>query len=497
AAFPIVGVGASAGGLDAFTQLLRHLPTDTGMGFVLIQHLDPTHASFLREALAKATTMTVHQAEDGTAVEPDHVYVIPPDADISIHGGRLTLASRAHEGRRSHLSVDGFLRSLSADRGSHAIGVVLSGNASDGTEGLRAIKAENGITFAQDPESARYGEMPRNAVNAGVVDAVLAIPDLARELVRLSRHPYVAAIESAPADGDADVAVRNQILMVVRNAFGVDFSEYKLATVERRLARRMAVRRAEDEQAYLALLQGDPEEARALYEDILIHVTSFFRDPAVFEALSSQILPAILKAKPDGAPIRVWVAGCSTGEEVYSIAIALLELLDGSSRSIQIFGSDLSEPIISRARAGLYSDASLRDVSDERRRRYFVKADRGYRINKTVRDLCVFVQHDLARDPPFSKLDLVSCRNVLIYFDQALQTRIIPSLHYALNQPGYLLLGHTESISGFGQLFSVVDKANKVLARTAHPSILRFAPRFDPRRLERPVADPDPRVEAR
>src|SRR5690349_2342600 len=222
--FPIVGVGASAGGLDAFTQLLKHLPADTGMAFVLIQHLDPSHASFLRDALAKATTMTVSQAEDGTAVEPNHVYVIPPDADIAIHRGRLTLASRALDGRRSHLSVDGFLRALAADRGSHAIGVVLSGNASDGTEGLRAIKAESGITLAQDPASAKYGEMPRNAVNAGVVDAALAIPDLAAELVRLSHHPYVAAAEAPAPAGDADV--RSQILMVVRNALGVDFSEY-------------------------------------------------------------------------------------------------------------------------------------------------------------------------------------------------------------------------------------------------------------------------------
>src|SRR6476620_358105 len=343
AAFPIVGVGASAGGLDAFTQLLKHLPADSGMAFVLIQHLDPTHASFLRDALAKATTMTVSQAEDGTAVAPNHVYVIPPDADIAIQGGRLTLASRALDGRRSHLSVDGFLRSLAADRGSHAIGVVLSGNASDGTEGLRAIKAENGITLAQAPESAKYGEMPRNAVNAGVVDVALPIPDLAHELVRLSPHPYVAAADGPSPASDAEV--RNQILMVVRNTFGVDFAEYKLSTVERRLARRMALRHAEDVQAYLALVQGDPEEVRALYEDILIHVTSFFRDPAVFETLESRLFPAILKDKPEGAPVRIWVAGCSTGEEVYSIAISLLEVLGKSSRPIQIFGSDLSEPI--------------------------------------------------------------------------------------------------------------------------------------------------------
>jgi chemotaxis methyl-accepting protein methylase/signal transduction histidine kinase/chemotaxis response regulator CheB len=472
AAFPIVGVGASAGGLEAFTQLLKHLPADTGMAFVLIQHLDPNHASFLRDALAKATTMAVSQAQDGTAVEPNHVYVIPPDADISIKRGRLTLASRAVDGRRSHLSVDGFLRSLAADHGSHAMGVVLSGNASDGTEGLRAIKAENGITLAQDPDSAKYGEMPRNAVNAGVVDYALAIPELAAELVRLSRHPYLAAVGGTPASGGADLDVRDQILVIVRNTLGVDFREYKPSTVERRLARRMALRRTQDESAYLTLLGRDPEEVRALYEDILIHVTSFFRDPAVFEALESRLLPAILKDKPDGAPVRVWVAGCSTGEEVYSIAISLLEVLGSSSRPIQIFGSDLSEPVIAKARAGVYPDAALRDVSDERRRRYFAKTDRGYRINKTVRDL-----------------DLVSCRNVLIYFDQALQKRIIPSLHYALNQSGFLLLGHTESISGFAQLFTAVDKANKIFARTALPSTLRFAPRFDPGRVERPVAE--------
>ena len=492
AQFPIVGVGASAGGLEAFTQLLRHLPANSGMAFVLIQHLDPTHASLLSDALGKATAMTVSEAEDGTAVEPNHVYVIPPDADISIRQGLLTLVPRTPDDRRPHLSVDHFLRSLAAERGSHAIGVVLSGNASDGTEGLRAIKAENGITFAQDPGSARYDEMPRNAVSAGVVDYALAIPDLARELVRLSHHPYVAAAEIPPAAGDAF----KQILMVVRNAFGVDFAEYKLSTLERRLARRMALRRSEGLDDYLALLQREPDEVRLLYEDILIHVTSFFRDQEVFQALQSQVFPAILKDKPEGAPIRIWVAGCSTGEEVYSMAMSLLEFLGDASHPVQIFGSDLSEPIIAKARAGLYPDAALRDVSDERRRRYFVKTDRGYRINKTVRDLCVFVQHDLARDPPFSKLDIVSCRNVLIYFEQALQKRIVPSFHYSLNQPGYLLLGHSESISGFGQLFSVVDKASKIFARTALASTLRFAPRFDPRRVERPVVEPDTRAQA-
>ncbi len=481
-AFPIVGIGASAGGLEAFTQLLKQLPPTTGMAFVLIQHLDPTHESHLREAMAKATVMAVTVLEESTPVEPNHVYVIPPNADIELKAGLLVLVGRESDSRRPHLPIDFFFQSLAADRGSHAVGVVLSGTASDGTEGLRAIKAENGITFAQEPESARFAEMPQNAVNAGVVDRVLAIPSLAAELVRLSRDPYVAG-PGVPHSADDGTTI-SQILMVVRNAVGVDFTEFKQGTIERRLGRRMALRRANDLEAYSTLLQGDPDEVRALYEDLLIHVSSFFRDPEAFAALAAHTLPAILKNKAPDAPIRIWIAGCSTGEEVYSIGILLLELLGDSRRPVQIFGSDLSEPVITKARAGIYSDGALRDVSDERRRRFFLKTERGYKINKVVRDLCVFVQHDLARDPAFSKLDLVSCRNVLIYFDDALQKRVVRSFHYSLNPTGYLLLGRTESISGFSQLFSTVDKANKIFGRTALPSTLRFSPRSEARQAE-------------
>jgi two-component system CheB/CheR fusion protein len=363
--FPIVGVGASAGGLEAFTRLLKHLPSDSGMAFVFIQHLDPNHPSLLCEALGKVTEMSVRQPEDRTPVEPNHVYVIPPDADISLERGLFSLVPRTPDGPRPHLPIDFFLRSLAADRGSHAIGVVLSGNASDGTEGLRAVKTENGITFAQDPESAKIAEMPRNAINAGVVDYTLAPPELAKELVRLSLHPYVAAREPPRSIGDAPLV--NRILGVVRNAIGVDFTEYKGRTFNRRLARRMALRRADRLDDYLAILQREPEEIRSLYEDILIHVTSFFRDREVFQALESRILPAILKQKSPDAPIRIWVAGCATGEEVYSIAISLLELLAGSSRPVQIFGSDLSEATIAKARAGVYADGALGDMSDERR----------------------------------------------------------------------------------------------------------------------------------
>jgi two-component system CheB/CheR fusion protein len=475
--FPIVGIGASAGGLEAFTQLLSALPADTGMAFVLIQHLDPTHSSFLAEALNKATTMPVRQAEEGDRVAPNHVYVIPPNAELGILHGLLTLIPRHDEARKLHLPVDFFFRALAADRGSRAIGVILSGTASDGTEGLRAIKAESGITLAQDPKSAKFGGMPHSAIDAGIVDYVLTIPELAQQLVRLSRHPYLTRREQAPQN---DGGTLNRIFVLVRNAVGVDFSEYKRATFERRLARRMALRQAEDIQEYLSLLQRDPAEIHHLYDDAFIHVTSFFRDPDVFETLKTRLFPEILKAKPEGAPIRVWVAGCSTGEEVYSIAISLLELMGTSlSHPIQIFGSDISEKAIQQARLGVFTDSAMREMGDERRRRYFSKADNGYRISKNVRDLCVFVKHDLSRDPPFSRLDLVSCRNVLIYFDEPLQKKILLTFHYALNHPGFLVLGRAENISGFNQLFSPTDKSNKIFARTAIRSTLQFLDRAE------------------
>ena len=477
--FPIVGVGASAGGLEALTQLLTELPADTGMAFVLIQHLAPTHPSLLADALARATKMLVGQAKDGERVVPDRVYVIPPNADVAIRSGVLTLLTRNAEARKLHLPVDYFLASLAEQLGKQAIGVVLSGTGSDGTEGLRAIKREDGITFAQDPKSAKFDGMPRSAINAGVVDYVLPIPEIARELLRLSRHPYVSGASSRPSASNDRVV--EEIFALVRTALGVDFGEYKAPSLQRRLARRMALLRIERLRDYLALLRDHPEEAARLYEEVLIHVTSFFRDPDVFESLKSEVFPEILKTKVPGEPIRFWVPGCSSGEEVYSLAIALLEFLDDSVRRhpIQIFGSDISERAVQAARKGAYSDAVMRDVSEERRRRFFTKVESGYRINKNVRELCVFVRHDLARDPPFSKLDLVSCRNVLIYFGQALQRRVLPTLHYALRRGGFLLLGRAEGLPGFRQYFSPIDKNNKVFVRTAAASMLHFAPRTE------------------
>jgi two-component system CheB/CheR fusion protein len=488
-AFPIVGVGASAGGLEAFTQLLGLIPGDTGMAFVLIQHLDPTHKSFLGEALARATSMPVREAVDGDRLEPNHVYVIPPNGDLSIQKGTLSLLSRADSARGLHLPIDFFFSALAAECGSRGIGVVLSGTASDGTEGLKAIKAEGGITFAQDPRTAKFPGMPQSAIDAGVVDFPLSISTLAEELARLSHHSYVTAFKTTEAPparasgarsrGNGKETILMKIMGIVRSVAGIDFREYKLPTLERRLARRMALRKFEDQGKYLELLSRDPDEVRALCEETLIHVSSFFRDPEVFETLKSAVFPAVLKNKEEGSTIRMWVAGCSSGEEVYSLAICLLEALGDSAQrhQIQIFGSDVSERVIQIARAGRYSEGAMLGISEEQRRRYFTKQDNGFRITKSVRDLCVFVRHDLARDPPLTRMDLISCRNVLIYFDQPLQKRLIPIFHHSLNHPGFLLLGRAEHISGFGQLFSPLDKARNVFSRSASSSLRTVSPR--------------------
>ena len=473
----IIGVGASAGGLEAFSQLLRLLPDGADLAFVLIQHLDATHASTLCETLARLTALPVRQAEQGMRVQSGEVYVIAPNTELTIHEGVLMIGPRPSEVTARHLPVDVFLRSLAADRGRRAIGVVLSGMASDGTDGLRAIRAAAGITFAQTPSTAKYPEMPQNAIDAGVVDSSVSMPELVAEVVRLSHSAYVQAQE--PAVRDSDASVRAEILARVRRQTGTDFTEFKPATVSRRLARRAALRGAPDLVAYLALLEKNPAEILALHEDVLIHVTSFFRDPAAYEALRTQVFPALLKHKSDASAIRIWVAGCSSGEEVYSLAIALLEHMTETreQRTLQIFGSDVSEVAVQAARVGVYSEYSMRSVSDELRKKYFAPHEQGYRIQKRVRDVCVFVTHDLMRDPPFSKLDLISCRNVMIYFDRGLQRRVLPLFHYCLNQPGYLLLGRSENVMGFERLFDEVDKSNKIFMRSGSVSSLRFAPR--------------------
>ena len=473
--FPVVGVGASAGGLDAFRQLLAHVPPRSGMAFVLVQHLEPARASLLSDALSGSTRMRVAQAEDGVRVEPDRVYVIPPGTQMAIEQGILKLSPLQAEERRPHLPIDFFLRSLATDRGRQAIGVVLSGTASDGTAGLAAVRAHGGITFAQDPRSARFGQMPRSAVDAGVVDFCLPLPALGAELVRLASHPYLVAADPAPPAVVGAVSLA-QVASLVRGATGVDFGEYRPATFKRRLARRMAVRQVKDVAAYLEILRRDPGEIRSMYDDLLIKMTSFFRDEEIVDELKSVAFPAILKAKGAGAPIRAWVVGCAAGEEVYSLAIALVEHL-GDARGghpILVFGSDLDDKAIGRARAGIYPDAAVQGFGEERLTRFFVRVEGGWRIGAAIRELCVFVRHDVARDPPFSRLDLLSCRNVLTYFGQALQRQVLEMAHHALGQGGYLLLGRSERTSGLSRWFVPASKAGGLFRRRPGPSTFRF-----------------------
>ena len=479
-AFAVVGIGASAGGLEAFTRLLKALPGDTGMAFVLIQHLDPKHPSLLSEILSRASALPVTSAADDMAVEPNHVYVMPENADMEIDQGILRLARREGD-KGHHLPIDGFLKSLARDQRGRAIGVILSGTASDGVVGLRAIKAEGGITFAQAEQSAKFGSMPHSAIAAGVVDLVLPPEEIATELGRIARHPYVRshdAIPEAPVDQHGDALAA--IFKALHASTGVDFAEYKQSTIQRRIRRRMVVHRMDRLEDYADYLKLKPGEVQVLYDDILINVTGFFRDPGAFEALRSSVFPVFLKQDSARGSLRIWVPGCATGEEAYSIAIALLEFLGDRAVGvpIQIFATDIDETAIETARSGVYRDSIAADLTPDRLRRFFIKVERGYQVTKSVRDMCVFAKQNVTRDPPFSRLDLISCRNVLIYLGPVLQRLVMPIFHYALKSTGFLLLGTAETVGAFSDLFEAVDRKHRIYARklTAGRLGVEFAP---------------------
>ena len=469
APFPIVGIVASAGGLEAFTELLHHLPIDTGMAFVLIQHLDPNHESLLTEILARTTQMPVTQVVDGTTVEPNQVYIIPPNTKMTLASGVLKLTAR-EKIYGKYMPGDAFLVSLAADRGPKALAVVLSGGDGDGSLGIKAIKAAGGVTFAQCEASAKFDSMPNTAVATGNVDFVLPPQKIAEELANFRANSWlscpisIAAVTASPPDN----YVRTTILGLLRSTTGVDFTHYKVATIDRRIQRRMVLYKLESLADYAQYLQDHPPEVYALYQEILIHVTSFFRDPEAFEQLKELVFPRITANKSVKNPIRIWVAGCSTGEEVYSIAICLLEFLGDRSPQpqIQIFATDISEAAITKARSGFYLQNQMLDVSPERRTRFFIWEGGGYKINKTVRELCIFARQNLGSDPPFSNLDLISCRNVLIYLAEPLQKRVIPIFHYSLNPTGFLLLGSSESIGKFSSLFNSLHTKCKIYAKT-------------------------------
>jgi two-component system, chemotaxis family, CheB/CheR fusion protein len=491
--FPVVGVGASAGGLEAFRQLLKALPIDTGMAYVLVQHLDPVHESILAELLAKGSRMPVAEVREDTRIEPNRVYVTPGQQDVAIEGSVLKLVPRTTTGGR-HLPIDSFLRSLAMAQGAKAIGVILSGTGSDGTLGATAIKAEGGIAFAQEPASAAYDGMPRSAIASGCVDFVLAPAGIAEELVRLSRHPYVIA----PARGEGERAgeALPSVLTLLRTATGADFSAYKQPTIRRRISRRMALVNADTLAEYQQYLKDHADEVRALYQDCLITVTSFFRDPGAFQALRQECLARLAMDRSPDTPVRVWVPGCATGEEVYSIVISLLEASGelNADRSFQVFGTDLSDGALEKARGARYPRDIARDVSPERLRRFFTEVDGGYQVIKAIRDMCVFARHDVTRDPPFSRMDLISCRNMLIYLEPRQQQRVLAFFHYALLPRGLLLLGASETARTSDELFAPVDRKNRIYSRrpTAAPAVFGFgAP--GPGRGKREPAPMNPR----
>jgi two-component system, chemotaxis family, CheB/CheR fusion protein len=464
----VVAIGASAGGLEAFTELLSHLPSDTGMAFVLVQHLDPKHESMLTELISRSTRMPVLEVKNGMVIEPDHVYVIPPNRTMTIHDHTLQLTAR-EETRGQHMAVDYFMRALAQAQGHNAIGVILSGSGTDGTLGLAEIQAQGGVTFAQDETTARHDGMPRSAIAAGCVDFVLPPAEIARELTRIASHPYIGRGGKEPG---ADLVPEqhvglNTIFQMIRKSTGVDFTHYRHTTIRRRVQRRMIVHKFDTLPRYIKYLQQNPAELKALYQDMLINVTSFFRNPSVFEALKTRVFPAIMKNHSTNSPIRIWAPGCSTGEETYSVAIALLEFLGdrASTLPLQIFGSDVSENNINKARNGLYTENIQGDVSLERLRRFFVKVDGGYRINKNVRDMCIFAQQNVLIDPPFSQMDLICCRNLLIYLEAPLQKNVVSLFHYALRPDGFLVLGTAESVGTLSNLFSLEDRASKIYSK--------------------------------
>ena len=476
----VVGVGASAGGLRALQRFFGNLPDDTGMAFVVIVHLDPHHESQMAELLQSSTTMPVRQVPQSLTAQPNHVYIIPPDKDLAMVDGELQVSART-EVSRGRAPIDLFFRTLAETHGGDAIGVVLSGTGSDGSQGVRWIKERGGVTMAQTPSDAEYGAMPRSAIESGQVDVVLPAADLAAELARLRRAAFTIAL---PAEDDElekrEATALDKILGYVRLKTGQDFTGYKHATVLRRLERRMQFAGTDSLTEYFRLLRDSPAETTTLFNDFLICVTSFFRDADAFDALERAVVPALFADKGPEDYLRVWVAGCATGEEAYSLVILLSEYADRLDRppKIQVFATDVHERSFAFAREGLYPESIAADVSPTRLERFFSKEPGGYRVKKTVREDVLFATHDLLRDPPFLRLDLVSCRNVLIYLQRDTQQQLLELFHFALRPRGYLFLGGSESADAASKLFTAVDREHHIYhsLESPHPLALRATP---------------------
>jgi len=497
--FPIVGIGASAGGLEAFKELLASLPEKAGMAYVLVPHLDPAHHSVLTEILSRFTKIPIAEVTESMRVERDRIYMIPPNKTMGISGGKFALVEREVT-HSPHLPIDYFLTALANDRGDQAIGIILSGTASDGTQGCIAIKIAGGITFAQDEKTAKYFDMPGNAIRAGSIDFVLSPKDIAKELARISRRLSPARIpaESLDPDVTGSPSDMDALFALLQKGMGVDFRHYKQTTLQRRIKRRMVLHHLLNLKDYLRHIDRTPTELDALYRDLLIHVTEFFREEGAFDVLRSKILPSLLQdRKPEDGPLRIWVPGCSTGQEVYSLAMIVLEFLwayDTRRKSpaipqmaVQFFATDISDFALDRARSGVYAANEVSGISKVRLNRFFVRHDGGHQIHKSVREMCVFAKQNVVKDPPFSNLDLISCRNLLIYFGPILQKRAIPTFYYALKPRGYLMLGPSESLGSFEDLFTLIDKKHKIYQKkrsTARVATHFIGPEYTVPRLE-------------
>lgn len=497
----VVALGASAGGLEALESFVGHVAAGSGMAYVVVQHLDPTHAGLLPELLQRATAMPVIAARDRLAVEADHVYVIPPNRDLAIFHGRLQLLEpTAPRGLR--LPIDFFFRALAADCRERAIGVILSGMGSDGTLGLRAIKEQGGLILVQDPATAKFDGMPRSAIATGLADLVAAVDELPRRIGEiLQRSPHsTAADETAEGESSAQRSALDKICILLRARTGNDFSLYKKNTLYRRIERRMAIHQLARIDGYVRYLRENPQEVELLFRELLIGVTSFFRDPAAWVSLQEQALPELLAANPDGNPLRAWVAGCSTGEEAYSLAMVFREAVECLAPehrpTLQIFATDLDPDAIARARQGVYPPNVASDVSAKRLKRFFVEDDNGYRVGKEIREMVVFAPQNAIMDPPFTRLDILTCRNLLIYLGPELQKKLLPLFHYSLKPGGILMLGSAESLGGYGDHFSPIDAKARLFRRIGDalrgPAI-DFPTRHYPARNESPMdAAPEP-----
>ena len=466
APFPIVAIGASAGGLEAFEQFFAHTPPDTGMAYVLIQHLDPKHKSILSELIRRFTRMTVHEVEDGMAVEPNTIYVIPPNRNMALlHGILHLLEPLKIPGVCT--PIDFFFRSLAEDQKEKAICIVLSGTGTEGTLGLRTVKGEGGMVMVQDPESAKYDGMPRNAIATGLADYILAPEKMPEQLISYLEHPVFKLPNKEAKLIPKENEILDKVFILIRSQTGHDFSHYKHNTILRRIQRKMAVHQITKLSDYVRYLQEDHRELETLFKELIIGVTNFFRDKDAFDALKEKVIPRLFEQRPMNQPVRIWIPGCATGEEAYSIAMLCRDFMDSRKKEydVQIFATDIGGDGIETARQGLYPENISVDVPHDVLERHFKKEDSFFRVKKEIRDMMVFAVQNLISDPPFSNMDLVSCRNLLIYLSGELQKKVLPLFHYSLRKGGFLFLGSSETIGELSDDFSVVDRKWKLFQR--------------------------------